>query len=554
MSSWSISRARAWLFAVLFLSTFIFVRVYSNTPVFFFPDPADDSGYLAYTQSMLRGERLNFDWCDPAVTDIQLRSHCKLNLEKEGRAHAYNMYTPGPAIALLPVTALGHFLDRTGIFTPTNIDPLLFWSIVGTFFLFAIGTFFLFECTLYFLKDLRRSWWLTVLFIVGNPIVYYVMRRPLMSHATEFFLFFAAVYFLIRTLRSAKPLIPALLLGMCAGLMLITRINNIHIPAFFGILLLFWPGQIWADRRLAKVLGYIAGAVPFIFIFLWINYLQKGTFLYSTQSYYEAYTIGFFLKLYAVNPLRVLTWFFGPHWGLLWLLPMSAYQFFYFFRFRRELLAFVRGARLVPLALIAVVFALHLNMMANGPSAMSYAYRYVFTYYFLLHVGFLAAVARFGMPVNEATRTGFRKPFQALLVASMLVSSAHILNYETKVPELRPQIPLVAAKEEWIFHPFWRDTVIWTTPYFAFHSFIHMAKGNPLMAVAASPLAAFPIIALADTPLLRLPGMSSAVDFYRSETRKVHSLWNLMLTYQFQLLFAFAAAVAFWITGGRRTL
>src|SRR5690606_317355 len=115
-----------------------------------------------------------------------------------------------------------------------------------------------------------------------------------------------------------------------------------------------------------------------------------------------------------------------------------------------------------------VVFALQLNILANGPSAMSYAYRYVFTYYFLLHVGFLAAVARFGdLPVDGATLTGFKKGFQAFLVASMLLSSAHVLNYETKVPSLRPQFPLVAVKEEWIFHPYWRDTMTWTTPFFA---------------------------------------------------------------------------------------
>src|SRR4051812_3507595 len=102
MSSWTLVKARAWLFAVLFLMTFFFVRIYINTPVFFVAEGADDTGYLAYTQSILRGEHLNFDWCDPGVTDSQLRAHCQQSLEKEGRAHAYNMYTPGPALVLLP--------------------------------------------------------------------------------------------------------------------------------------------------------------------------------------------------------------------------------------------------------------------------------------------------------------------------------------------------------------------------------------------------------------------------------------------------------------------
>ena len=295
MKSWTLSSARAWLFVVLFLSTFIFVRVYQNTPVFFIPSPADDTGYLAYTESILKG--YGFDWCQPGITDGNLRGQCNTSLSSEGRAHAYNMYSPGPAIALLPFNAIGALLHKLHIFTPNNVNPFVFWSIIGTFFLFAIATLLLFECTLYYLKDIRSAWWLTVCFIIGNPITYYVMRRPLMSHVVEFFLFFVGIYLLIRILNSSKPILLSFLLGLSAGLMMITRLNNIHIPAIMGIMLLFWPGDAWKKERFKKVLSYLAGGVPFILVFLWINYMQKGTFLYSTQNYYEAYTIGFFLKL-----------------------------------------------------------------------------------------------------------------------------------------------------------------------------------------------------------------------------------------------------------------
>ena len=520
MLSKTIQKARLYLLGVLFLCSFIFIRIYSASPVFLFQFSWDDSSYFIYTETILKNQ--NFDWCAPNLTNQDFFTECDAKKTSPNKVHAYNMYSPGPAVTMLPITSIGWLLHKLGIFTPTNVDVLVFWTMIASFVLFALGTLLLFECSLYFLKNVSAAFWWTVFFTIGNAMLYYVFRRPALSHTAEYFLFFASLYSLIKIISSKKIILWSLILGFLTGIMMITRFNNIHIPIIIGIMLLFWPGENWRYNRWQKIAACIVGGLPPILLLFWVNYLQNGTFFYKPENYYEEYTLSFFLKFYWVNIYRIFLWFFGTHWGMFWIMPIYLIEAYFFTKYRKEITKLIQKKYYLPLALITIIILVHLNMMANGPSTMSYAYRHIFSYYFFIHILFLLFLTKLGL-------TTISKKLKIACLIAAIIGSAHIINFESNATDLT--LTAMPPENEGILHPFWKNGRGLVAPHYVLHSYEHLLKGKPILNLAASPSLGYAILAASDLGF-RIP---SAMTYYEGSSRKIFHFSDLRLLFEYQL-------------------
>ncbi|HEY8278691.1 MAG TPA: hypothetical protein VIH99_03660, partial [Bdellovibrionota bacterium] len=277
----SVRAGRLALLAYVFALSFVFIRVYSGHSVFMLLNAADEGGYFAYTQALFHTH--TFDWCDPRFENSDYDNICRPPAgEKPGRPS--NISSPGPALSLLPFTAVGFSLNKLGVLSQGALNAdLRFWSVVGTFFLFLGGLLLLFELGMRWGLGSTQSFWITFFFGLGNPLLYYVFRRPLMAHATEFF-WITALLFLCFGRVSLREGRRIALIGAAAAMVLITRLNVGPALGAIPIVVLAQTSSPF-KKRLRSLLWLLQGGLIPLAIFLLIQYGQRGTFLYSPGSY-----------------------------------------------------------------------------------------------------------------------------------------------------------------------------------------------------------------------------------------------------------------------------
>jgi len=538
-------RYRIAICLITFASSFFFVRIYDSSKVFFVPTAGDDKGYFLYTEAIFRTQTLN--WCDRGFTANDLfRKDCEKGSFQPGLSQPYNCYTPGPTLVLLPFTVLGSMLDWLGIVRPTTMDTLIFWSIVGTFFLALGSQIILFEIARFELENEFYALWTTVFISWGSVLAYYVFRRPLMAHASEVFLFLLSYWIWIQIRRERLhgwP--PYLALGAVSGLLLITRVNDLWWLGVLALWILFLTGtqplkKDWKTRA-ARLVVYGAGILPFVLVFLVVEYLQRGTFRYQTTNYNPLFSWQFMLAVRPSNFRRMLDFLIGPHWGVVGLMPFFGYELWVIFKERASLLRiYLRHPAMWTLVTLGVL--LQLNLMANLPNHMSYGFRILLIQYYALHILFLVALK------NRLTR-GKTRPNRFLWVGALcsILAYFNLMNFESNSTTLT--LTPHPAIEAGVYNPHLRDDTPIDAPNYVLHSLRTTLSGKALENLVATPLIAYPLLTL-EPWIKSYPVFARALSYYQSEKRTVYKLNDLRMIFLYQTCVGTLLAIGILATKG----
>lgn len=170
-----------------FLLALAFSRVVS--PKIFYISEGDDQTYYAHARTWLLDRDLNY-------ANEPLESYKR---DAGGHQQKAARYSLGPAIAVVPALALGSaFAAVTGRYSSTQIAEgitvtQMAFACISSILLAFTGALFLFRflCDQLKVNEPKLEWWLPIL---ASPLLYYLVRRPLMSHAAEFFSLCSALY------------------------------------------------------------------------------------------------------------------------------------------------------------------------------------------------------------------------------------------------------------------------------------------------------------------------------------------------------------------------
>ncbi len=515
-----LDRYKLSLWLLPFLFSFIFIRIYNSWDVFLLPHEGDDGGYFAYSTALLQTHHLN--WCAPEFADNPgFASTC----QQQGKP--YNNYSPGPAITLLPFQIFGVLLSKFGIFTPTQTSPLMFWWIIGSFFLLFFSVLLLFEIANLLVKNRSYAFWTTVFFSTGNIVLYYVYRRPLMAHCSEFFLFFLSVYLLLKNRM--------FVLGLSIGLLIITRYNNAYLGLMAAALVFF--AQTSPQKKIQNLTFLALGVLPAIFVFFLNQYLQTGSLIYKTTQYGPEFSLLGMLALRASNIRRIFDFFMGPHWGVFWLMPFFFIEVWILARIAKKSSSRIWKNKTTLISLILINF-FYLNMIANLPNHMSYGFRILIPTYCTLHLAFLWVLS------FQSPQEAFPKKYIFAGCVTAVLAIFNLNNFESNSDTLtltpHPSIEAGVYRQEF------RDRVVIDAPNYAFHSLKHTITGKALTSLAVTPLAAYPLMAVAENPRIQGNALASkTLAYYQSPKRKIEDLKDLTLLFQYQIVF-----LVFLILGG----
>ncbi len=473
-------RHRALLCVLTGVLSLAFVRIYRADRPFIMQESGDDAGYFAHTEALLRFHTL--DWCAAPFTSTTLAAACAA-----GRRPVFNKYTPGAALLVAPVTAAGLVADRLHLVPRLPLDPLLLWSAIGSALLLCGSALLLYAAA----NDLgcspRRSLAATVAFLLGNPVLYFVYRRPLMAHSAELFLFWLAVVLFLRWTRAAeggRRLLLAAALGCTAGLLAICRLNDF--PMVLAFLLSAVVVARGAGERLRSAGAAVAGAIPPLLVFAAVVQAQlHGAPIppYDDPSHFAPLWPPDLASLG-----RMAGFFVGIHWGICLLMPFMAIELAAIAALRRGLRSRLAGrGPLVAVWVVAVLAQLYFLAHFWTPG-MSYGARYVFPIYYLVHLAFLLAIARARLPSPSLRRIAAVVAGLAVLVACLNLASIESSEALT--------MRRTAVADEGVSNPEFAGLVGWASPRFAAKALANAASGRAFLAFGASPAAAYTVFAV----------------------------------------------------------
>jgi hypothetical protein len=536
---------------IIFIFSLIFIRIYHSKSVFLIINSGDDLGYFVYTEALLKTH--TFDWCsDKFENKFSCPDYLAREYAQTGQ-RVYNKYSPGPALLLLPFTAFGFVLDKLGVFTPYGLDALRFWSVVGTFFLFAGGTLSLLLLALQILKDKREALLTTVFFLCGNMVLYYVFRRPLMSHAAEFFLIFFGFYLCGKMLTFKKPpLAFTFLIGVVASMITVARHNDLPMSAFIFFWVLYF--EFWKNQKFKislksifsrNLMVFVFGAALPLLCFGLIYYLQTGKLLYNVSAYTAAYDTTNktgFAMMYNLNKLvflRMLDLILGPHWGILWLMPVLIFEAGIIALKFKKIVSVFKTHKIL-LWGTGILFFVQLNIVANyTANSMSYGNRYMLPLIYGLHIIFLLALKQ------SSTQILRKKAILITLTFLTLLGTFNVINFESNSTTLT--LTNGPAGDEGILDPAKKDFIELRAPYYVTYSLKHTLSGQAFQNLGASPLAAYPLFVI--KPLLNMekPAWQKVFSYYESPKREIHSLGDLKLLFQYHMAILILLGLALFL-------
>ena len=236
----------------------------------------------------------------------------------------------GPGLLAAPFVFAFSWLDRIHgsdiIEKRTSQNVQTSWAVFG--FIFATAFYFCLSCMMLYLATRSivgptLAAWALILMIICQGMPLYAYRRPVFSHVPEFFLQSIFVYLLVKNEITSGQLMKKWwaypLLGAVAGLIILTRYNNI----LFAIVwpLVFIPQEInqrinWINisRRVLQI--YFPMAVLILIFKIWPeNYNHYSTYPFKLN---EFLTVNAPWQEIARRFWDVL---FGLDWGLLFTAP-----------------------------------------------------------------------------------------------------------------------------------------------------------------------------------------------------------------------------------------
>ena len=534
------SRYALMLCLVVALSSFVFVRIYNRETVFIVLDGGDDAGYLAHTEALLRYH--TWDWCAAPFTSRTLKEQCSSGLRP-----AYNKCAPGPALSVLPLNALGLVLEDTGLLRTRPLDPLVFWSLVGAFVLFGGAMLLLWRIAVLLGCSPRLAFWATTAMALGNPILYYVFRRPLMGHAAEFFWFSAATFFLLRYLHAATPRVRVMLagfLGSSAAMLAVTRFNDAPIAAAF-IAAVLTGDRARGPRARGFLFGLLGAAVPIALLAgeVWAQLRGAPLPPYDSPNHFVSVW-----PLTLAHLQRMAGFFIGVHWGIVLLTPFVAVELVVIAVRGRRLLPRVRHQKSV-VVIFAVAGGVQLLLASSYWSVgASYGSRYAFAVYWLLHLAFLLSLGT-ASASDRARAPIWRHLCVTVAAAAVLVGALNLGSFES-APELTPRRSLV--RDEGVANPEFGTLVDWVTPHFATRALKNALSGRAVLTFGASPIVGYPCLAARMLFGAAAHVPQALLDYYWK--RGISSLADLGALFRYHLVvltISAMAAACFWRAGRR---
>lgn len=286
----------------------------------------------------------------------------------------------GPGLMAAPFVYIFSLLDRIGkssiILQRTRENSLTSWSLFG--FVFATNVYFWIACFLlyrglrnYFSK--RHASLSIILMVLFQGLPLYVFRRPVFSHAYEFFLQSLMIYILLRACKSgyfdSRVYWKLIGIGIIMGLTALVRLNNIPVALFWPLIFL---GIIRRDAKSVHIWRMLiipyAVLLVLLFCFKVFPEIYNHSRGYGTepQSYlFKLYSASFYLK-------RFMHMLFGADWGLIFTAPFMLIGLITLFCYRFPL----RRLLLICLIPIAVNLYCSITMKTQGGW---YGYRYLVT-------------------------------------------------------------------------------------------------------------------------------------------------------------------------------
>jgi len=510
-----------WLCIAAFLFSFIFIRIYSSQKIFMIQNGGDDAGYFMYTVAFLKAH--TFNWCDPAYEQYGLTPLKDCFIEgKILEEKIYNRYLPGPALTLLPITGIFALSSKLLLPAPGSLDHLRFGVLVGTYALFLGAVCFLYFLGIMIMRCPKKSFWFNLFFLIGNISLFYVFRRPMMAHASELFLFCGCCYFLGWLLKDPTRHLyrNSIWLGVLSGLLILTRINDAHFALIFGILLLLYNRTLPWSARFKRAATYAAAAMPFLIFFYMIQFWQTGNVGYSPSAYSNTFGLETFLGFRWSNLRRVADFFIGPHWGIVWLMPIFMFEMIFIIRKLPQFIRSLSDYKVLAVLIGAIIF-LYFNMMANLGNHMSYGFRILIPYYVLLHLLFFIAYARMGAELSNKVK------ILGLLLAA--IAALNLLNYQSNPTTLT--LTNHKAGESGVYNPIMKDIMTLSCPYYAMNSLKNTFSGRAILNLGATPLVAYPLFTLKALGLDDIPRLRKVYEYYYSNKRGIHEFRDLQVLY-----------------------
>ena len=391
---------RTW-FVVLILFTFLLTNRHQWAADV--RTSSDDGIYLAYAMSM--GMDMDLDFSN----EIRYGAYMAANERSPGGFY-------GAGLMAAPFVGLFSLVDRA-LGNPVIGDRDQFrhsWSYFG--FSFATHVYFLLSVLLSWRIGAafreRASRELVTLFCISSGVLFYVLIRPRMGHAFEFFTFTLATYGTVRAweydVQRRSALLWAAVAGLGVALSVAIKLSNVFV-ILLPVVLIFMIHSAEADgpsktsgHRLARLFGlYAAGCIAFLLPVAILNDLIYDAPFPSQPQVYGVRTLvpaidglGDVLALveewFRLAP-NIPVIFFGAEFGLLYSNPLVVFGLF---GAGAALLgSAARNRRWMPViafATVVVYFLLYLSIVLFWKStASSYGYRYLFPLFPVGFVGYL---------------------------------------------------------------------------------------------------------------------------------------------------------------------
>ena len=302
------------LFLIVALVARDSIRAYEET---LWATAYDKGGYYVYLPAWFIYQDLSFEfmdfnafWFGKAEVSTAMGTVCSIN-----------RHSPGPAILLSPFFLLGHWeAGYWGVPQDGFSYTFLFWVATGCLIYVALGLLSLRAVLVRYYDDLPVAGALAILGL-GTNLYFYTAYDFMMSHAYSFFLFGAALWWLVRWLE--KPRWGTFLgLSVTAGLLAVTRLPNtlyFLLLAFWGVhnrgtlverLRLFWQHKA---QLAVGLVGFLLCFAPTILYwysqtgYIWLNsYAGFDQLFYWTKPMIAEVLIGYRTGWFIYSPLLLL--------------------------------------------------------------------------------------------------------------------------------------------------------------------------------------------------------------------------------------------------------
>lgn len=240
--------------------------------------------------------------------------------------------TMGLAILYAPFFLIFHYLlELTGHSSLGFTAPYQLALILSSLFYFAIGLHLLRRLLLVYFSQMTTAITITGVVLATN-LSYYVVDEPAMSHAYNFALITAFVYFTMKWHKSPGVAV-SIWLGLLAGLITLIRPTNILVIIVFA----FWGISSWKDLY-TKFSLFLRKYHLIIFLVIAAFLVWLPQFLYwkYTTGHYLFFSYGDKGKFFFMNPQILNTLFsYRKGWFLYTPIMIAAIAGLYFL-FRRH--------------------------------------------------------------------------------------------------------------------------------------------------------------------------------------------------------------------------